>query len=333
MPKISVIMPVYNTNEKYFREAIESILNQTFSDLELIIVDDCSQEYIRDIVLSYTDNRIKYYRLDKNQGAANARNFAISKANGKYIAFLDSDDESILNRLEIQYNFLEQNSEIGCLGAKVEVIDSVNKNQTYKFPDPTKHKDIEEYLILKGCVFCQSTVMLRKDILDKNNITYKTKYVPAEDYAFWLDMVGYTKFAVLDDVLLKYRYYADNISNRKKDIQLQKSTDAQLSAIEKYCNIKFKDKDILRKFFCSNGLEPNEIKDLHIFVREITDAFKSKGFSENEVFLIFRRKFKKIYYHTRSLSGQRQLLSSPLNGLFNIPISLRIFCFITRGIF
>ena len=248
MSKISVIMPVYNTKEEYFREAIESVLNQTFKSFELIIVDDCSQEYIRDIVLSYTDNRIKYYRLDKNQGAANARNFAISKAASKYIAFLDSDDVSSYNRLEIQYNFLEQNAEIGCLGARTEIINSVNDKEM-KLPTLTKHKEIEEYLIFYGCALCQSTVMLRKEIIDKNNIFYKDEYIPAEDYNFWLDLIGYTKFEILEDVLVKYRFYPENISNRQSEKQRENVIRAQINAIEKYCGSKLKNKEVLHSFF------------------------------------------------------------------------------------
>jgi len=257
VPKISVIMPVYNTKAEYFREAIESILNQTFSDLELIIVDDCSQIYIQEIVNEYLDKRIKYYKLHKNQGAAKARNFAISKACGKYIAFMDSDDISLPKRLEIQYNFLENNAEVGCLGAATETIDTVNnkKIKKVKFPRPKKHQEIEEYLISVGCAFCQSSVMLRKEILDNNKIIYKTECVPAENYALY-----------------------------------------------------------------------SSLKEIIIFM-------KKQGFSEETIFSIFGRKFKKLYYHTHNLSGQWQLFKSPLNQLFNLPLSWRIFCFITRGIF
>ena len=186
MPKISVIMPIYNTKEEYLREAIESILNQTFADWELIAIDNGSDDYIKNIIKSYTDNRIKYQRIEANLGPANARNLGIKQAQGKYIAFLDSDDISLPNRLEVQYEFLENNIDIGCVGTKVDVINTSSKCKEYKFPSPTKHKDIENHLILRGCVFCQSSVVLRKEILVKNNILYNNEYVPAEDYALWL---------------------------------------------------------------------------------------------------------------------------------------------------
>lgn len=335
MTKISVIMPVYNTNEKYFREAIESILNQTFSDLELIIVDDCSQIYIQEIVNEYLDKRIKYYKLQKNQGAAKARNFAISKACGKYIAFMDSDDISLPKRLEIQYNFLENNAEVGCLGTATETIDTVNnkKIKKVKFPRPKKHQEIEEYLISVGCAFCQSSVMLRKEILDNNKIIYKTEYVPAEDYAFWLDLIGYTKFEILENILIRYRFHPDNISNRQSDLQKQKCILAQFNAIEKYYGISLKNKDVLCSFFSKKYLSSEELQNLYFSLKEIIIFMKKQGFSEETIFSIFGRKFKKLYYHTHNLSGQWQLFKSPLNKLFNLPLSWRIFCFITRGIF
>jgi glycosyltransferase involved in cell wall biosynthesis len=328
-------MPVYNTNEEYFRKAIDSIINQTFTDLELLIVDDYSQAYIKDIVISYNDSRIKYFRLNKNQGAAHARNFAISKAVGKYLAFMDSDDISLPNRLEVQYNFLEQNPEIGCLGANTEVIDGVNKkiNRKNSHHKPSKHKEIEEFLVFEGCIFCQSSVMLRKEILDKNNIFYKTEYVPAEDYAFWLDLIGYTKFEILEDILVKYRSHAENISNRQRSLQRQKGINVQFNAIEKYCGFRLKDKVLLSSFFSGEEFSADKVQNLYFTIKEIIAVMQAKEFSEKVIFSLFGKKFKKLYYYTRSLSGQWHLMRSPLNDLLNIPLSLRIFCLITRGIF
>lgn len=118
VPNISVIMPVYNTKEEYLREAIESILKQSYTDFELIIVDDCSDEYIVNMVSSYDDNRIKYFRLPTNQGAAAARNFAIAKSSGKYLAFMDSDDISLPERFSKQILFLKNTLKLAVLEQK-----------------------------------------------------------------------------------------------------------------------------------------------------------------------------------------------------------------------
>ena len=132
MVKVSVIMPVYNTREAYFREAIESVLNQSFKDFELLIVDDFSEPYIEKTVKSYKDERIKYHRLNKNSGASAARNFAIEQAQGEFIAFLDSDDISLENRLKHQLEYFEQNPQIGCLGTGVKGIGSEGDKIEFK---------------------------------------------------------------------------------------------------------------------------------------------------------------------------------------------------------
>ncbi|MBO5038343.1 MAG: glycosyltransferase family 2 protein [Alphaproteobacteria bacterium] len=331
MPEISVIMPVYNTNEDYFREAIESVLGQSFRDFEFIIVDDCSKKYIEDIVLSYSDERICYYRLAENSGAAAARNFALSKASGKYVAFMDSDDVSLPERLEKQYAFFRTHPEIGCLGTKVEIFGGQKENMF--FPKPVKHQEIEEYLLFFGCVFCQSSVMVRKEILDKNNIVYKTEYVPAEDYGLWLDLIGKTKFEVLPEILVKYRFYAENISNVQNKKQREKCLAAQISALEKYCGVCFGDKEILASFFRGDSLAEGDDLRLYPVLRDMIEALDKKGVLRESVCRLLRKRFKKFYYHTRSLSGQWGLLRSPLNGLLRVSLAWRVFCLITRGVF
>ena len=215
MPKISVIMPVYNTKEEYLREAIESILTQTYSDFELIIVDNGSEKgYVSKVLSSYKDTRIQPYRIEINAGPAEARNFAISQAKGTYLAFMDSDDVAVKERFAKQIKFFENNPEVGCLGTYVEFIG--DDKDSLRFPSLTEHEELEAYLVFQGCAFCQSSIMLKKEILDKYNLKYKTEYIPAEDYALWVDLVGKTKFAVIPEVLLYYRYYADNISHRQK---------------------------------------------------------------------------------------------------------------------
>ena len=331
MPEISVIMPVYNTKEEYFREAIESVLTQSFRDFEFIIVDDCSKEYIKEIVLSYSDERICYYRMAENGGAAAARNFALSKALGKYVAFMDADDIALPERFEKQYAFFRAHPEIGCLGTKVEIFGSQKENMF--FPKPVKHQEIEEYLLFFGCVFCQSSVMVRKEILDKNNISYKPEYVPAEDYGLWLDLIGKTQFEVLPEILVRYRFYAENISNVQNNKQREKCLAAQVAALEQYCGICFSDKEILASFFRGESWESGGDLRLEPVLRDMLGALDKKGVLRESVYRLLRTRFKKFYYHTRSFSGQWALLRSPLNGLLRVPLAWRVFCLITRGVF
>ena len=111
-PEISVLLPVYNTEEKYLRESIESILNQTYKNFELIIVNDCSQNSAEDVIKSYDDKRIIYYKNNKNECITNTRNKLLKLAKGQFIAVQDHDDVSFPERLEKEYNFLKEHPEV-----------------------------------------------------------------------------------------------------------------------------------------------------------------------------------------------------------------------------
>ena len=327
---ISVVMPVYNTKEEFFREAISSILSQSYADFELLIVDDFSDFYIKDIVFSYNDTRIKYFRLNKNSGAAIARNYAIERAVGDYIAFLDSDDFSKKDRFEKQIAFFISNPEIGCLGTAVDAIGDDAKDVNF-IPYKT-HFEIESNLIFNGCVFCQSSVMIRKSVIEKNNIRYKNEYVPAEDYGFWLDMVGHTKFAILPEKLTTYRYHLANISHTQRDIQREKGGLAQICAFQKYCNIKFENINLWSKFFMGTTFSRDELKELEDRIGPILDSLISKGYPKKDLMYFFKKKFKKHFHRTRTIPGQWRLMNSKLSKIFRLKLRWRIFYFVTRGI-
>lgn len=330
MVKVSVIMPVYNTREAYFREAIESVLNQSLKDFELLIVDDFSEPYIEKTVKSYKDERIKYHRLNKNSGASAACNFAIEQAQGEFIAFLDSDDISLENRLKHQLEYFEQNPQIGCLGTGVKGIGS--EGDKIEFKTFSSSFEIELYLIFSGCAFCQSSVMLRKSILIDNNIRYQTKYVPAEDYGLWLDLIGYTQFYVLPEVLTLYRFYPENISHRQKDLQRHNSGLAQFEAFKKYCNTDFSSSEIWYNFMSGHPLGSEELYEMESKIPTLTETLEQNGCPKKDILYFFKKKFKKLYHKTRSLKGQWALMHSPLNKLFKIKFGERLFYLITRGI-
>jgi glycosyltransferase involved in cell wall biosynthesis len=115
VPRVSVVMPTYN-DALYLRDAIDSILNQTFTDFEFIIVNDGSADDTERIILSYEDKRIRYLKNEVNAGNTVARNKGMEAARGRYIAIMDSDDVSVPDRLETQYKYMERHPGIGILG-------------------------------------------------------------------------------------------------------------------------------------------------------------------------------------------------------------------------
>lgn len=202
MPKVSVLMPVYNTKEEYLREAIESILNQTFTDFEFIIINDGSTNNSEEVILSYNDKRIKYYR-QKNQGIANSLNNGLDVACGEYIARMDSDDISLPTRLEKEVNILDYNSNINIVGAFYEIFPKKNIIIT---PEVPKYTDL-----IKSCCIGHPTVMFRQKDFEKYNLRYNPEY-KCEDYELWSRAIRYLSFYNIQEVLLKYRWHEDNLS-------------------------------------------------------------------------------------------------------------------------
>lgn len=207
MPKISVVMPVYNTKEEWLREAIESILNQSYKDFEFIIIDDGSDKPIESIVNSYNDTRIVLIRQE-NQGIAKSLNYGFKISKGEYIARMDSDDISMPERFEKQVTFLDNNPQIAVLGSWFETFPD---KHVYKHPENPKYSDFLNY-----CCIAHPSVMLRRSDFKKYNLYYNPKY-KCEDYELWSRAVRILDFYNLQEVLLKYRVHSSNASKPNPD--------------------------------------------------------------------------------------------------------------------
>ena len=198
-PEISIIMPVYNGG-KYLNEAIDSILQQTFTDFEFIIINDGSTDNSLKIIKSYNDERILLI-IQKNQGVAKSLNNGIKIAKGKYIARMDADDISYKNRLEIQYNFLENNQNVVAVGGNAYVIDQIG-TYVYTTDYPLINKDIKSALSFKS-PFIHSSVVLRKNTVERAGLYPKIPI--AQDIFLFNKMSGYGDFANIPQPLIKYR--------------------------------------------------------------------------------------------------------------------------------
>lgn len=198
-------MPVYNVSS-YVKEAIESILNQTYTDFELLIINDGSKDSTRDEVLRIADERIRFVENEKNLGLANTLNKGIELARGKYIARMDGDDISLLDRLEKQFQFLENNPDIDICGAGYEFFGSRN----YKVMYPETNEDIKVGLLF-GC--CMIIPLYRLAVIQKAGLRYDQKYFPAEDYRFWTEcMLKGLKMYNIQEILFRYRMHSTQVS-------------------------------------------------------------------------------------------------------------------------
>ncbi len=208
MPKVSVLMPVYRTKETYLREAIESILAQTFTDFEFLILDDCPEDDREDVVKSYQDTRIKYSKNEHNLGISESRNKLIAMAEGEYLAVFDHDDISLPERFAKQVAYLDAHPEVGIVGtAHIEVPSGKVVNH------PLYNDEIEEQLMF-SCPLIHPSVMMRKSLLVATGVQYDKEFFPTEDYNLYLHLIGKTKFANLPEVLFKYRKHSSNTTNK-----------------------------------------------------------------------------------------------------------------------
>lgn len=176
MPRVSVLMPVYNTRPEHLREAIDSILAQTFTDFELFILNDCStDQQVEDVVKSYTDPRIVYAVNECNLGISGSRNRLLDMARGEYLAVMDHDDISLPERFEKQVAFLDEHQDVGLVGCQAWY--TVTKKER---PFPIKDNEIKMDLMTR-CALCHPAVMIRDAILKEHGLRYEEIFSPAED--------------------------------------------------------------------------------------------------------------------------------------------------------
>jgi glycosyltransferase involved in cell wall biosynthesis len=211
-PLVSVAMPVYNA-EKYLRYSIESILNQTYANFELIMVNDASTDSSGEIILSYSDPRIRYFENAENLGIVKTRNKCIEQARGKYIAVLDNDDIALPMRLEKQVEFLEANSGYGLCGSYYEII---NEKGTvlHKITVPAADEQIKTHLLFNNC-FCNSSVMIQSRLL--KGFSYPEGLDMVEDFYFLHYVSKKFKIANLPVYVTQYRMHGKNTSIEKRE--------------------------------------------------------------------------------------------------------------------
>lgn len=219
-PKISVLMPVFNA-EKFLKEAIDSILNQTFADFEFIIINDGSTDNSEKIIMSYDDNRIRYYKNKKNLGVARTLNKGLKLAKGKYIARMDADDISLPTRLEHQYNLLKNDKKLIIVFTSCSWIDEKGEIISRLKDKYTSPEAIYYQLQFRNCL-AHTSAMFKKDIICDEFGGYNEKY-QAEDNELWLRISSKYKIVKINKKLVKIRLSAFSKTGIKQEIIDQSS--------------------------------------------------------------------------------------------------------------
>jgi len=213
-PKVTVLMPVHN-GEQHIREAIDSILKQSFTDFEFLIIDDGSTDGSTAIVKSYEDPRIRLIANPANQGTVHVLNQGISEAKGTYIARMDADDISLPTRLSKQVGFMDNHPEIGISGTAMRLIKNGKLKNTRTLPETDEELKIQ--LLFSTCFF-HPTVILRTELAKAH--PYPDNLVYTQDYNYWTKLAPLTRFANLSETLLYFREHEGQTSTRKADLQI-----------------------------------------------------------------------------------------------------------------
>jgi glycosyltransferase involved in cell wall biosynthesis len=224
LPLVSIVLPVYNGGD-HLKEAIESILGQTYSNFEFIILNDGSTDDSEKVILSYRDKRIRYAK-HKNCGLAGTLNRGLEMSAGKYIARQDQDDISYKDRISKQVEFLEKNESILLLGTHARIF--FDDSKKYKVHDHSTRPSLLKFDLMFDNPFVHSTVMFRRKDIETIGF-YNTDRSYYEDYELWSRFSAKGNVANLNEVLLDYRHHAQGLSKSvsyfKEDAVYRQSLD------------------------------------------------------------------------------------------------------------
>jgi Glycosyl transferase family 2 len=202
---VTVVMPVYNA-EPYVTEAITGVLNQSYRDFELIVVDDGSSDDTRDAIAAFRDDRLVVVEHHENCGVAAALNTGLQLARGEYIAVQHADDVSLPQRLAAQVAVLDRHPEIVIVGSSYELIDASGAALGRKMP-PTSDAAIR-WRAFFMTPFGHPTVMFRIDLVHTCGLAYEPGLVPAEDYGLWSKILAHGRGINIEKALVRYRIHA-----------------------------------------------------------------------------------------------------------------------------
>lgn len=229
MPTVSIILPAFNA-EFYLREAIDSMLRQTYTDFELIVIDDGSTDATREIAerVARTDSRIRLLSRE-NRGYTRTLNEAIDLATGRYIARMDADDISLSRRLELQVAYLDAHSRCAVVGAWIELVDPEGTT-ICSWHYPHEHAQIDAWHFGgRGNCLAHPAVMMRADLVRRIG-KYRPELEPAEDFDLWLRLSDEHELANVPEVLLRYRMHEKSQSHLRRDRQFDRTRQALLEA-------------------------------------------------------------------------------------------------------
>ncbi len=224
MPKVTVLMPTYNV-APYVKEAIDSVLWQTYRDFELLVIDDCSTDETVEMVRSIEDARIRIVQNEKNVGLAENLNRGLSHITTEYVARMDGDDIAEPFWLEREVAILDSHPEIGICSAGFERFGTANSLVCF----PERHEDIMANMLFECSVIVPT---FRMSLYRDHGLRYSTEAFPAEDYRFWADCLRITKMYNIQETLFRYRMHPTQICTARREEQQSKVAEVRRYILE-----------------------------------------------------------------------------------------------------
>jgi glycosyltransferase involved in cell wall biosynthesis len=246
-PKVSVIIPTYN-RAHLIDKAIKSVLNQTYQDYEIIVVDNASTDNTKEVVKGFNNFKIRYIYYCDNRGSSVARNVGIRASQGEFIALLDSDDEWLPEKLDRQVEVLQNESpEVGVVYSDVLYIDENSKNMNRKLCNPKKEGYIYEDLLGGNCVGTPSALLIKKECFHRFGL-FDDLLKYHEDWDMWIRIAKYYRFVFIEVPLVKYRLHSNRISEN-----LELTIIASNRILAKYTNELKKRRGVHSKIYFNIG--------------------------------------------------------------------------------
>lgn len=277
-PLISVVLPVYNV-APYIKEAIDSILNQTIQDFEILVIDDCSTDNTLSVIEAIKDTRIRIIKKLKNKGLIDSLNMGFCQAKGNYIARMDGDDVSVFNRFEKQLKTLQNNPEIKACGCWLQCFEASN--------ELIKHKECHDEIVARMLLHCSMSmgaVMMEREAI--KNYTFDINKMHVEDYDFWARIAWNCKFYNIQEVLYYYRIHNAQVSDVHRISQIKADIPIKLFLFKKLnYNTELYSDDLIAKMLLLNDyIEVKEVKLFFDWLKELSELnIKYQVYSQKEL--------------------------------------------------
>ncbi|MFK8037018.1 MAG: glycosyltransferase family 2 protein [Crocinitomicaceae bacterium] len=310
--QISVIIPLYNA-EKFITDTLKSILQQSFTDFEVIVVNDGSTDNSIEKVKEFKDSRIIIIEKKENSGIVDTLNIGIKAAKGDFIARMDADDIAYNNRFKVQYEYLKNNPNIAVVGSFQDNFGIENKLvKLYQ----------TNALIKTGLVFnnqiCHPSVMINRDLVQKEDLVYKREFQLAEDWVLWFDLStkGY-KMHNLPTPLIKYRIEGQNTTAKHRNDEKARHYKVYKYILNQLSIQPNNETLDLHWAMARANVSQIDLNKLKPYFKVIEEALKNGGYEKNAITKILRAKKEKIFFDIADYSPQKALSYIITNGLIS----------------